>query len=154
MRCFWAGSGVAAVTAMATVPTPAEETGYLRYTQSEGVNAFLSLLGARADEFSVRVAGRSLARAEDPAQDIPLAVLAEKAAGTPGELVRSKPTILVVAAQPGANLVPGLLEPQSEYGFIRYRKFGLVPEPGGVFPILRSTGSRALPVVPYELWTY
>lgn len=99
--CFWAGSGVTAVTAKGTIPTPAEEAGYLRYTQSEGVTAFLSLLGARADELSVRVVGRSLARAEYPAQDIPLAVLAEKAAGTPGELDRSKPTVLVVAAQHG-----------------------------------------------------
>ena len=58
----------------------------------------------------------------------------------------------VDGAQPAANLVPCLLEPQSEYGLIRYWKFKLVPEPSGIFPILRITGSRALPVVPYKRW--
>jgi len=43
----------------------------------------------------------------------------------------------VAVAQPAANLIPCLLEPQSEYGLIRYRMYKLVPEQGAVFPILR-----------------
>jgi hypothetical protein len=54
--------------------------------------------------------------------------------------------------QPAANLVPSLLEPQSEFGLIRYWKFGLVPEAGGVFGILRFTGASAPAVVPYRRW--
>jgi len=58
----------------------------------------------------------------------------------------------IACAQPAANLVPCLLEPQSEFGFIRYWKFKLVPEAGGVFPIFRVPGSPALPVMPYKPW--
>ena len=54
--------------------------------------------------------------------------------------------------QPAANLVPCLLEPQSEYGFIRYWKYRLVPEAGGAFEILRFTGKAAPAVVPYKRW--
>lgn len=96
-----AGAVVPAAPAKDTVPTPSEEAGYLRYTQSEGVTTFLSQLGARSDELSVRTVGRSLAKDEYGARDLYLAVLAEKAAGTPGELDRTKPTVLVVAAQHG-----------------------------------------------------
>lgn len=58
----------------------------------------------------------------------------------------------VDCVQPAANLVPCLLEPQSEFGLIRYWKFKLVPEAGGVFEILRFTGRTAPAVVPYKRW--
>ncbi|MCX6569924.1 MAG: M14 family zinc carboxypeptidase [Candidatus Aminicenantes bacterium] len=58
----------------------------------------------------------------------------------------------VACAQPAANLVPCLLEPQSEFGLIRYWMFKLVPEAGGVFPIFRVAGSPALPITPYKRW--
>jgi len=58
----------------------------------------------------------------------------------------------IACAQPAANLVPCLLEPQSEFGLIRYWKFKLVPEAGGIFPIIRVAGSPALPVTPYKHW--
>jgi len=58
----------------------------------------------------------------------------------------------VASAQPAANLVSCLLEPQSEFGLIRYWKFKLVPEAGGVFPIVRVAGSPTLPVTPYKRW--
>ena len=54
--------------------------------------------------------------------------------------------------QAAANLIPCLLEPQSDYGFIRYFKFKLVPEAGGLFEILRFTGKDAPPVIPYKAW--
>ena len=55
-------------------------------------------------------------------------------------------------AQPAANLVPCLLEPQSEFGLIRYWKFKLVPEAGGVFEILRFAGTAPPAVIPYKPW--
>lgn len=63
-----------------------------------------------------------------------------------------KGDLYVDCVQPAANLVPCLLEPQSAYGFIRYRKFGLVPETGGVFPVLRAVGRPGPPVIPYSPW--
>jgi len=58
----------------------------------------------------------------------------------------------VACAQPAAHLVPCLLEPQSEFGLIRYWKFKLVPESGGVFPIFRFAGKVAPAVIPYKPW--
>lgn len=58
----------------------------------------------------------------------------------------------VDCVQPAANLVPGLLEPQSDYGFVRYWKFKLVPETGGLFEILRFSGKEAPAVIPYRPW--
>jgi uncharacterized iron-regulated protein len=58
----------------------------------------------------------------------------------------------VDGVQPAANLVPALLEPQSEFGLIRYWKFKLVPDAGGVFEILRFAGETPLSVVPYKPW--
>jgi len=63
-----------------------------------------------------------------------------------------KGDFFVACAQPAANLVPCLLEPQSEFGLIRYWKFKLVPEAGGVYQIFRVAGSTALPVTPYKRW--
>ncbi len=58
----------------------------------------------------------------------------------------------VSCAQWGANLVPCLLEPQSQYGFIRYWKFKLVPEAGDIFPFYRFAGKKELPLIPYKNW--
>jgi hypothetical protein len=59
----------------------------------------------------------------------------------------------VSCVQAGADLIPCLLEPQSDYGFIRYRKFRLVPEKNSLFPIYRfETTPDALPTVPYKRW--
>ena len=58
----------------------------------------------------------------------------------------------VSCAQWGANLVPCLLEPHSQYGFIRYWKFKLVPEVGDIFPFYRFVGKKRLPLIPYKNW--
>jgi hypothetical protein len=58
----------------------------------------------------------------------------------------------VDCVQPAANLLPSLLEPQSEFGLIRYWKFKLVPAAGGVFEILRFVGASAPAVTPYKPW--
>lgn len=54
--------------------------------------------------------------------------------------------------QPGANLIPCLLEPQSDYGLIRYFRFKLVPEAGDYFAIYRVEEPAALPLVGYKGW--
>lgn len=59
----------------------------------------------------------------------------------------------VSCAQLGANLIPGLLEPQSQYGLIRYWSFKLVPEKGDVFAFYRHTKPQVLPLIPYRNWT-
>jgi hypothetical protein len=63
-----------------------------------------------------------------------------------------KGDFFVACDQPAANLVPCLLEPQSAYGFVRYWKFKLLPEAGGLFEILRFAGKVAPAVVPYKAW--
>jgi len=83
------------------LPTPAEEAAYLRYTQNEAIAAFLSALDARAPELAVTVVGRSLPTDEYGAKDIFLAVLSDRLATTPEALARTKPTVLVMAAQHG-----------------------------------------------------
>ena len=52
----------------------------------------------------------------------------------------------VSGAQPAANLIPNLLEPQAEFGLIRYRAYKLVPEKGTAFPFLRVVKSVGLPL--------
>ncbi|MDW7759100.1 MAG: M14 family zinc carboxypeptidase [Acidobacteriota bacterium] len=58
----------------------------------------------------------------------------------------------VSCAQDGANLIPLLLEPQSEFGLIRYWKYRLVPKPGDVFTIFRVVEPRSLALAPYKKW--
>jgi hypothetical protein len=68
------------------------------------------------------------------------------------EYLAKKGDFFVTCAQPGANLIPCLLEPQSQYGLIRYRAFELVPLPGDIFAFFRVVKPADLPVVPYRNW--
>lgn len=63
-----------------------------------------------------------------------------------------KGDMYISCTQAGANLIPCLLEPQSQYGFIRYWMFKLVPEKGGLFPLTRVITDKEMPVVPYKKW--
>jgi hypothetical protein len=58
----------------------------------------------------------------------------------------------VSCLQDGANLIPGLLEPQSDYGLIRYWRYKLVPEKGEIFAFYRMAKTPGLPMVPYKRW--
>jgi hypothetical protein len=58
----------------------------------------------------------------------------------------------VSCAQAGPNLIPCLLEPESQYGLIRYWKFELVPEVGDIFSFFRYTGEKNLPIISYKKW--
>jgi len=73
-------------------------------------------------------------------------------AAKPVRVPVKKGDFYVDCVQPAANLVPSLLEPQSAYGFVRYWKFNLVPEAGGLFEILRFSGAEAPQVIPYKRW--
>jgi hypothetical protein len=102
-----AGLGVLTVLALGlpaaaqALPTPAEEKGYLRYSQNEDVARFLSELDARCREVNVRIVGRTKDMPGFPAKDIFLAVVSENGALRARDLDRAKPTILLTAAQHG-----------------------------------------------------
>lgn len=68
------------------------------------------------------------------------------------EIIAKKGDMYVTCAQPGANLIPCFLEPQSQYGFIRYWKFNLVQEEGNIYPFYRVTTKQKLPLIPYKNW--
>jgi len=67
-------------------------------------------------------------------------------------LICKRGDFYIDCAQPAAILLPCLLEPQSDYGFIRYWKFRLVPEPGDFFAFYRVVSQQNMPVVPYHRW--
>jgi hypothetical protein len=58
----------------------------------------------------------------------------------------------ISCAQPAAHLIPCLLEPESQYGLIRYWSFELVPEKGEIYPFYRVVKQKTLPVIPYMNW--
>jgi hypothetical protein len=68
------------------------------------------------------------------------------------EYVAKKGDFFISCAQPGANLIPCLLEPQSQYGLIRYWAFKLVPQPGDIYAFYRVAKPAALPLIPYRNW--
>jgi hypothetical protein len=79
----------------------------------------------------------------------------------PKRIAVEKKTILTIIRKgdyfvscllPGANLIPALLEPQSDYGLIRYWRYKLVPEKGEIFAFYRMAKTPGLPMVPYKRW--
>jgi hypothetical protein len=67
-------------------------------------------------------------------------------------IVAKKGDYFVACGQAGANLIPNLLEPQSQYGLICYRLFKLGPEKGDNFAFYRILKPEGLPLVPYQPW--
>ncbi len=67
----------------------------------------------------------------------------------PGQVAVRKGDIYVSVEQPAANLISCLLEPQSEYGLIRYQAYKLVTEKGTIFRFIRVV-KRKPTVAPYE----
>lgn len=68
------------------------------------------------------------------------------------EAIVKKGDFYVSCAQPAANLIPCLLEPESQYGLIRYWTFNLVPEKGDIFPIYRTLLAEKIPLFPFQNW--
>ncbi len=67
-------------------------------------------------------------------------------------IVAKKGDYFVSCGQAGANLIPNLLEPQSQYGLICYRLFKLGPDKGDNFAFYRILKPEGLPLVPYQPW--
>jgi hypothetical protein len=68
------------------------------------------------------------------------------------QTIVKKGDFYVSCSQAGANLIPCLLEPQSQYGLIRYWAFKLVPEKGDIFAFYRLIKPEPLPLLPYRNW--
>ncbi len=68
------------------------------------------------------------------------------------EYVAREGDFFISCAQPAGNLIPCLLEPQSQYGLIRYWAFKLVPQAGGVYALCRVVKPAALSLIPYRNW--
>jgi hypothetical protein len=68
------------------------------------------------------------------------------------EIIAHKGDVYVICAQAGANLIPCLLEPQSQYGFIRYWEFNLVLDEGNIYPFYRVITKQEIPLIPYKNW--
>lgn len=66
-------------------------------------------------------------------------------------LVR-KGDFYVSCAQLAAHLLPCLLEPQSQYGLIRYWSYKLVPEKGNMYALYRVIKPAGLSLLPYRPW--
>jgi hypothetical protein len=65
-------------------------------------------------------------------------------------LVARKGDFFVSCAQPAANLIPCLLEPQSQFGLICFRKLMLLPKANEIFAIYRYVEGKSLPLIPYR----
>jgi hypothetical protein len=68
------------------------------------------------------------------------------------QVIVRKGDYYISCAQPAAHLIPNLLEPQSQYGLIRYWKYKLVPQKGDIYPFCRVVSGNNLPVIPYRKW--
>ncbi len=68
------------------------------------------------------------------------------------QTIIKKGDFYIATSQQGANLIPCLLEPQSQYGLIRYWKFKLVPEKNDIFPFYRLVKEEKLPIIPFKDW--
>ena len=83
------------------IKTPAEAAGYHEYTQNEALAAFLSSLDAVTDKVAISIVGRSHPTETYGARDIYLVILSANGAMSPATLDRTKPTVLITAAQHG-----------------------------------------------------
>jgi hypothetical protein len=69
------------------------------------------------------------------------------------DILAKRGDFYIACSQPSANLIPCMLEPQSDYGMIRYWKFRLVPQKGDYFAFFRIIRNQDLPLVPFQPWT-
>jgi len=67
-------------------------------------------------------------------------------------IVAKKGDYFISCGQAGTNLITNLLEPQSQYGLIRYWSFKLVPEKGDIFAFYRVVKPESLPLILYRSW--
>ena len=70
----------------------------------------------------------------------------------PLEILCKKGDFYIPCQQAAAILLPCLLEPESDYGFIRYRKYGLVPGVGDYYALFRNVLVQDLPLTSWCDW--
>ncbi len=73
-----------------------------------------------------------------------------KVATLSSTIIAKRGDFYVPCTQVGANLISILLEPESQYGLIRYWKFKLVPQPEDIFPIFRVVKKQEMRLIPYR----
>jgi hypothetical protein len=122
---------------------PADRQDVIDILLAHGIEVSVVTVDTKVDVETYRVTGVVPSREDYVA---PEKITVEKKTATTAV---PKGDFFVSVAQPAANLIPALLEPQSEYGLIRYRACKLVPEAGSTFAILRVAKGVRLPVSPY-----
>jgi hypothetical protein len=131
------------VAAPATLRTPAEDSGYKRYSQNEALGKFLSEADAVSRELSVQVVGRTRDVEGFAGREIFLAILTEEGAARPQDLDRKKPTLLLTAAQHGNE------QSAKEAALWLIRDIGL----GEMKPLLKKLNVLVMPQTnPYGNW--
>ena len=68
------------------------------------------------------------------------------------QTIVKKGDFYISCAQEAALLIPSLFEPQSDYGFIRYWKYKIMPEKGDLFAFTRVVKGQDLALIPYKNW--
>lgn len=84
-----------------TIKTPAEESGWTRYSQYEDVTRFLQAVGRVSKNVKVQVIGRTLEAKELPPSSLYLCVITDEGVDAPRALNRNKPTFMIIASQHG-----------------------------------------------------
>jgi len=129
--------------------------GYIIPAKHAGVVENLLRLGVRvaivAQDKAVEVEAYEV-KDIVPATDDYLAPTKIDVEAKPVQTIVRRGDFYVSCGQEAANLVPCLLEPQSDFGFIRYWKFGLVPGPGDIYAFYRMVKPQTLSLVPYKPW--
>lgn len=93
----WMAVGVSAQA----IKTPAEESGWSRYSQYDDVTAFLQAIDKASKEMVVQVIGKTLEAKELPPSNLYLCIMTEEGIDNPKALNHKKPTFMVVASQHG-----------------------------------------------------
>lgn len=94
-------AGLATIASSQTLQTPAEASGYSRYTQHPEVASFLHAMAKASNHVKIQVVGRTGEAKELAPVDLYLAIVTAEGVDTPAALNRRKPTILVLGAQHG-----------------------------------------------------
>jgi hypothetical protein len=84
-----------------SMKTPAEESGWARYSQYEDVTRFLQAVDKAAKEASVQVIGKTLEMKDFPSANLYLCIISEEGVDSPGKLNRNKLTVMISASQHG-----------------------------------------------------
>ena len=84
-----------------SLKTPAEESGWSRYTQYEDVSRFLQAVDTASRETVVQIVGKTLEAKELRSANLYLCIITEEGIDNPKALNRNKPTVMIVASQHG-----------------------------------------------------